>query len=156
MTQGELVYMAVVAVFGKDGKLTEAVPSTTRWTKEQQEKVHERVLFGFLSGEVSKNSGGTDEVALKKYIPGLVNNWVRKDLRLNGGVKYEAKNPGSRSGNADEKLKNLRVLLSMVTDAEAKAAVQVEIDKRIEELRPKATAINIEAIPESLRHLVKL
>lgn len=154
MTQGELVFMAVVQVFGVDGKLNGPVPSTTEWTKQQSEAVNGIVLHGFLTGMVSKQSGGNDEVALRKYIPGLVNNWVRKDSRMNGGVKYTPKNPGSRTGSGDETLKNLRLLLTMVAD-DAKPAVQAEIDKRIEELRPKAITINESAIPESLRHLLK-
>jgi hypothetical protein len=84
----------------------------------------------------------------------LVNNWVRKDTRLNGGTKYIPTNPGSRTGSGDEKLKNLRILLTMVPD-DVKPAVQVEIDKRVEELKPKAQDINLEMIPENLRHLVK-
>ena len=151
MTQGELVYIAVRSVFTSN----EAVPSTKSWTDDQLKRVHDRVLLGFVNGEVSKNSGGNDEIALKKYIPGLVNNWVRKDSRMNGGVKYTPMNPGSRTGTADEKLKNLKVLLTMVSDPDAKVAVQAEIDKRLEEIKPKAEAINEAMIPESLKHLLK-
>lgn len=155
MTQGELVYLAVVAVFGVNGKLNGPVPSTTEWTEDQKSRVHARILQGFLNGEVNKASGGSDEVSLKKYIPGLTNNWVRKDSRLNGGTKYVAKNPGSRTGSGDEQLKNLRILLTVVTDPDAKVAVQQEIDKRLEQLRPKAVTVNIDAIPAHLRHLIK-
>lgn len=154
MTQGELVFMAVVQVFGVDGKLDAAVPNTTSWTEAQKQAVHAIVFDGFKKGLVNKNSGGNDEVALKKYIPGLVNNWVRKDVRMNGGVKYTPKNPGSRTGSGDETLKNLKALLTLVTDADAKVAVQAEIDKRLEQLKPTVT-INEAAIPESLRHLLK-
>jgi len=154
MTQGELVYLAVLSVFGNDGKLDGPVPSTTQWTKDQTEKVHERILLGFLNGEVQKNSGGNDEISLKKYIPGLTNNWVRKDKRMNGGVTYAPKNPGSRTGSGDEQLKNLKVLLSVVTDPEAKLAVQAEIDKRLEELKPKVQ-LDISKLPEHLRAFVK-
>ena len=146
MTQGELVFLAVSSVFGD----VDAVPNTIQWTKEQLDAVHQRVLLGFINGDVNKNSGGTDEIALRKYIPGLVNNWVRKDTRLNGGTKYTPKNPGSRTGSGDETLKNLRILMTMVAE-DVKPAVQVEIDKRIEELRPKPQALNIVALPEALR-----
>ena len=152
MTQGELVYIAVRSVFTSN----EAVPSTKSWTDDQLKRVHDRVLLGFVNGEVSKNSGGNDEVALRKYIPGLVNNWVRKDTRLNGGTKYVPLNPGSRTGSGDETLKNLKLMLGMVSDPDAKVAVQAEIDKRIEALKPKTVTLNIDAIPEALRHLIKL
>lgn len=154
MTQGDVVFQAVVDVFGADGKLTEAVPETKTWTDAQKREVHGKVFIAFKTGVTTKASGGTDDASLLKYIPGLVNNWVRKDLRLNGGVKYTAKNPGSRSGNGDEAIKNMKLLLANVTDPEARAAIQTEIDKRMEEIKPKVT-INIDALPEALRHLVK-
>lgn len=149
MTQGEAVFQAVRAVF-PEGK----VPPTTEWNSEQKEKVHTAILQMFQAGLVSKNSGGSDEATLMKYIPGLTNNWVRKDTRLNGGTQYVPKNPGSRTGSGDEKLKNLKALLSLVTDPEAKQAVQEEINKRQAELKPKLV-VDISKIPESLRHLVK-
>ncbi len=154
MTQGDVVFQAVVAVFGVEGKLNEAVPETKAWTEEQKRAVHGRVFLSFKTGETVKSSGGTDDASLLKYIPGLVNNWVRKDLRLNGGVKYTAKNPGSRSGGGDEAIRNMKILLGAVTDPEARAAIQAEIDKRMEEIKPKVT-INVDALPEALRHLVK-
>lgn len=154
MTQGDVVFQAVVAVFGTDGKLTEAVPETKAWTEAQKREVHDRVFMAFKTGVTTKSSGGTDDASLLKYIPGLVNNWVRKDLRLNGGVKYTAKNPGSRSGGGDEMIKNMKILLGATTDPEARLAIQAEIDKRMEELKPKVT-INVDALPEALRHLVK-
>ena len=149
ITQGEAVFQAVRAEFPQ-GK----VPSTTEWTSEQKERVHDMVLQMFLTGIVDKKSGGSDEAALRKYIPGLVNNWVRKDLRLNGGSKYEPKNPGSRTSSGDETLKNLKLMLTMVTDPDARVAVQQEIDKRIAELKPTAT-VDVSKIPEHLRKFVK-
>lgn len=150
MTQGEAVFQAVRTIF-TEGK----VPPTTEWSNEQKEKVHSAVLAMFQAGLVNKNSGGTDEVALVKYVPGLTNNWVRKDKRLNGGETYIPKNPGSRAGSGDASLKNLRVLLTVVTDPEAKAAVQLEIDKRTAELAKPTATLDITKIPEHLRHLVK-
>lgn len=154
MTQGDVVFNAVVAVFGTDGELNGAVPETKNWTEEQKRAVHGKVFLAFKSGETVKSSGGQDDASLLKYIPGLVNNWVRKDLRLNGGVKYTAKNPGSRSGGGDEVIRNMKILLANVTDPGARKAVQAEIDKRMEEIKPKVT-INTDLLPESLRHLVK-
>jgi hypothetical protein len=153
MTQGEAVFQAVVAVFGTDGKLDAAVPETKTWSDETKQKVHAIVFAAFKSGSVAKNSGGTDDAALLKYIPGLVNNWVRKDLRMNGGVKYAPKNPGSRTGTQDEAIKNMKILLSVTTDPEAKLAIEAEIAKRVEELKPKVT-VDVSKLPESLRHLI--
>lgn len=149
MTQGEAVYIAVRAVFSE----LDIIPATGTWSADQKERVFGMLLTSFRTGQWAKNSGGQDNDALLKYIPSLVNNHVRKDLRLNGGVKYEAKNPGSRSGSGDESVKAMRALLAITTDAAAKVAIQAEIDKRVLELKPKVE-IKVDALPESLRHLV--
>ena len=149
MTQNEAVYLAVVAAFPN----TEVVPETGRWTDAQKAEVYSAMMSMFKSGQWTKNSGGTDDASVLKYIPGLVNNHVRKDTRLNGGTKYEPKRPGSRSGSGDEAVKAMRTLLSVTSDPAAKNAIQVEIDKRLAELKPK-TEIKAELLPESLRHLI--
>lgn len=153
MTQNEAVFQAVLAVFGNKGELDGAVPETGKWTDDQKNKVYGMLMQSFKAGEWDKNSGGQDEAAVMKYIPGLVNNHVRKDTRLNGGTKYEVKRPGIRTGSGDESVKAMRTLLSMTTDPAAKQAIQAEIDKRLETIKPK-TVIDVEKLPESLRHLV--
>jgi len=152
MTQNEAVFQAVLAVFGNDGQLDGAVPETGKWSDKQKDEVYAFLMYSFKQGEWTKNSGGTD-ASLMKYIPGLVNNHVRKDLRLNGGTKYETKRPGSRAGTGDESVKAMRTLLSMTPDPAAKAAIQREIDKRLAEIKPKVE-VNLAALPESLRHLI--
>jgi hypothetical protein len=146
MTQGEAVFQAVMAQIDGD------IVGRVELNKAQLEAVHEAVFLMFKTGETTHKSN-PDDAALKKYIPGLVNNWLRKDKRLNGGVKYETKNPGSRSGSGDESVKAMRTLLAMTSDPAAKQAIQVEIDKRVAELKPKLE-INIDALPEALRALV--
>ena len=149
MTQGEAVFQAVRTIF-TEGK----VPPTTEWSNEQKHSVHSAILAMFQAGLVNKNSGGSDEASLLKYIPGLTNNWVRKDLRLNGGSQYVPKNPGSRQGSGDEQLKNLKLMLPMVSDPEAKAAVQAEIDKRIAQLAKPVATLDVSKIPEHLRKFI--
>lgn len=148
MTQGEAVFQAVVSVMGEqDGKYEP--------TKEQLSSIHDTVLNYFMNG-LTVHSKNPSETELKKYIPGLVNNWLRKDTRLNGGTKYVTKRPGIRSGSGDESVKAMRTLLSMTTDPEAKQAIQAEIDKRVAELKKaNAPTIDVSKLPESLRHLVQ-
>ena len=153
MTQNEAVFQAVSTVFGSELENDGRVPETGKWSEAQKEQVYAALMTSFKAGQWTKNSGGTDDAALLKYIPGLVNNHVRKDKRLNGGVEYVAKNPGSRSGSGDESVKAMRTLLSLTTDPSAKAAIQLEIDKRLAELKPKVE-IKVDALPESLRHLI--
>lgn len=146
MSQGEAVFQAVSNTLGNiDGQ---ANPS-----KGQLEAIYERVFNMFQTGQVNHSKNPTPE-QLKKYIPGLVNNWLRKDKRLNGGTTYQAKNPGSRSGSGDESVRAMRQLLAATTDPDAKLAIQAEIDKRIASLKPQSSPINPALLPENLRHLV--
>lgn len=149
-TQGEVVFQAVRTIFKQENY--PVVPPTTEWSEAQKKAVHDIIFTAFRSGLCVKSSGGQSDEDLLKYIPGLTNNWVRKDLRLNGGAKYVPKNPGSRSNGGDEVMKNLRLLLQSVTDESARQAVQAEIDKRAEQLKPK---IDLSLLPDSLKHLVK-
>lgn len=150
MNQKEGVFAAVRSVF------TEAtVPQTGAWSATQKEQVHSILAAMFKQGEVDYKGGCPNDAALMKYIPGLVNNWVRKDTRLNGGEKYQTKNPGSRTGSGDEALRNMKVLLSVTTDPQTKQLIQAEIDKRTASLAAaKAPSIDPTKLPESLRHLV--
>lgn len=150
MKQSEAVYVAVTEVFPHNG---EGVPETGKWTAEQKHRVYNALLLSFKAGQWIKSSGGTDDDSVMKYIPGLVNNHVRKDTRLNGGTKYQAKNPGSRSGSGDESVKAMRMLLSATTDVDARKQIEAAIAARLEELKPKQV-INLASLPESLRHLV--
>ena len=95
---------------------------------------------------------------MKKYVSGLVNNWVRKNKEFNCGNTYAAKNPGSRAGSTDPQMKALKTLLSQLgeDDATAIAEVKSAIEARKAEIKP-ATAvkpINVDALPEHLKGLV--
>lgn len=147
ITQGEAVFQAVREVLDVE-ELNEKV----NLTEAQLNEVHGAVYFMFLNG-VTVHRGNPSEEQLKKYIPGLVNNWIRKDKRLNGGQKYEPKNPGSRKGGNDESIKAMRTLLSVTQDPLVRDQIEAAIEARLEELKPKPV-INAEALPESLRYLV--
>jgi len=149
MTQNEAVYLAVTSTFPN----IDSVPATNAWTDAQKSEVYGTLMEMFRVGQWTKNSGGQDDGAVMKYIPGLVNNHVRKDARLNGGTKYEPKRPGSRSGSGDESVKAMRTLLSVTADPALKNQIQQAIDARLLELKPKVE-IKAELLPESLRHLV--
>lgn len=146
MTQGEAVFQAVNEVVG-------GVEGKVELSDSQLDQVHQLVFQMFKSGATSHSKNPSDEQLLK-YIPGLVNNWLRKDLRLNGGEKYQTKRPGSRTGSGDEGIRAMRTLLSLTQDEKVKAQIQAEIDKRIAELKPTPT-VDASKLPESLRHLVK-
>lgn len=147
--QGEAVFQAVSETFDTNEK----VPETSSWTDAQKQAVYGAIFQMFKTG-VTAHSKNPDDAALLKYIPGLVNNWVRKDPRMNGGTKYQTKNPGSRQGSGDEMVKNLKILLSTIEDPDQRGEVEAALKTRLEQLKPK-TVIDVTKIPESLRHLVK-
>ena len=152
MNQRESVYSAVVAVKGN-------VSGKVELTTEERARVVGLVCEAFDAGEVTfketdaNKNKLADEKELRKYVVGLVNNWLRKDPNLNGGEKYEAKNPGTRS--SDAQLKNLNLLLKATTDEKKQQKIQSFIDKRKQELvKTKAVEIDMDLIPEELKEIL--
>jgi hypothetical protein len=143
MNQRTAVFTVVSSVCKVNGTKVEP-------TKEQLKVIHDQVFKAFKSGDVDYKGGIPNDEKLIKYIPGLVNNWLRKDLRLNGGTEYVTKNPGSRSGSKDEQLQAMRALLAASTSSDARTQIQAAIDARMAELKPQVK-IDITKLPEHLR-----
>jgi hypothetical protein len=123
-------------------------------TRELRSEVNAILFAGFKAGtiEISKEYNDTE---LKAYVSGLQSNWIRKDKRLNGGMQYVAKNPGSRAGSGDDQLKAMRALLkSLQVGSADHAEVQSCIDKRVGELNASKvkTTVDFSALPEALRN----
>jgi hypothetical protein len=96
-----------------------------------------------------------NDTELNKYIGGLINNWLRKAPELNGGQKYEPKNPGSRAGSGDAQIRELKKLLKKVAGTEHESKVQEAIQARIAEIKPEAqVTIDASLLPEGLQDLV--
>ena len=149
MTQRKAVFTAIVST-------VEVVPGVAvQLDEKQKEQVHAKLFTMFSEGQVELRGERTADW-LRKYIPGLVNNWVRKDPNLNGNTKYTAKNPGSRTGSGDEQIKAMKALLQQPGLSEENiATITAAIEERKAALKPAPEPINVSALPESLRHLVK-
>lgn len=150
------VFAAVCLVLGEDN-----VNRLVELTKDQRKQVIGFVTDGIMDGEIEFSAEAKVKYATRDdvlgYVNGMVSNWLRKDLRLNGGSKYETKNPGSRAGSGDEVLKNLKALKTTLTDESHKKAVDEEIAKRTAEIaatKSKTVTIDLDKIPEGLRHLI--
>ena len=157
MKQNDAVFGAVCEVLGGNNFSTKVELS-----KDQQSQVIEIVTNGILNGTVDFSTEAktkyNDYDKVKLYTTGMVNNHLRKDLRLNGGTKYQPKNPGSRAGSGDEQLKALKALRSTVSDPETIQQLDLAIEVRTQEIKAtkiKKVEINYDALPEHLRHLVK-
>lgn len=160
MNQRESVYQATMNVLADagiafdDGQNVEDVV-----TKDLRKTVIAVVTASIISGETEMTSEGrakySDEQKMRNYTSGLVSNWFRKDKRLNGGVKHEIKNPGSRAGSGDEQLKALKALrTAKADDAEAVKVIDAAIAERRAEVGTKkveVTEAQLALIPESLR-----
>lgn len=109
-------------------------------TKDIRAEIMNVVVAGFQAGEIEMSAEGqakySEEKKLRSYVSGLISNWFRKDLRLNGNAKHEVKNPGSRAGAGDEQLKALKMLRdAKADDAAAVTAINQAIEDRKSELK---------------------
>ena len=144
MNQKEATYNAICAVTGHQGD------GAVEISKEQRAQVNMILFDGFRAGKIELDREFTD-AELKGYVSGLQSNWIRKDKRLNGGIAYTAKNPGSRAGSGDPSLKALRALFSTLTTDADKTEVQGYIDARVAELNvAKAPTIDYSVLPHDL------
>lgn len=162
LNQRQGVYVSTMNVLAESGVNFDdgQVPILSIITKAQTDAVVMCVTTGILAGEIEMSAEGrakyNDAAKMTGYVKGLVNNWFRKDPRLNGDTKYVAKNPGSRAGAGDEQLKALKILR---TSKEGDAAALIAIDQAIADRKAELgaakavtlTAEQIEAIPADLR-----
>jgi hypothetical protein len=144
MKQKDAVYQAIVNVMG-------SVDGPVVMSKEERAQVNGILFEGFRNGTIDLDRE-YDDKELKEYNSGLISNWLRKDERLNGGVAYVPKNPGSRTGTTDPQVVAMRGLLETKSDPSERAEIQAFLDKRIAELKPnKVKTINVDDLPAELK-----
>jgi len=149
LSQKEAVYNAVTEVIGEERTIED---DALTLNKDEKASVRAILLEGFDNDTIEIKNSQED---MKKYVNGLLNNWLRKDKRFNGNVTYTAKNPGSRTGQSDPMIKNLRLLLKTTEDETAKADIQAAIETRLAEIKPeKKIEVDATVIPEHLQHLL--
>ena len=125
---------------------------------DEKSLVVDKLCVMFENGEIEMSERarekyiGTKE--LRGYVGGLVNNWLRKDVRLNGGEKYVTKNPGSRVGTSDKMLKNLKLLRSTLTDEVKIKEIDKVIEERVQEIKVeknKDVVVDMSVISDELK-----
>ena len=163
--QKEATVETILAVLEERGVTYEIggdVPVSEVLTDKDKASVRECLFAMFRDGSVSYKAEFQpkvdDDTELKKYISGLTNNWIRKYKGFNSGEQYVAKNPGSRQHVGDEQLRELKKLsIQCAGDESAMAQITEAIAIRTAELaseKAKTVTINVDALPESLRHLI--
>lgn len=158
LKQKEAVFNTVLTVLAKSGRVYgETTPVTL--SKEEKELVVEIVTAGISAGEVAIKAAAADKYGTKEtlstYVSGMVGNWLAKDVRLNGGVKHQPKSPGSRAGQGDPFIKNLRSLLKTTASVADQAKINEAIATRQTELNAAKTGaaskVDVSKIPADLR-----
>lgn len=157
--------LMVLQEAGVDYELNGPTPVSEVLTDKMRADVRSLIIGLFKNGDMTFKDEATatkylsDESELKKYVSGLVNNWIRKYKPFNSGQAYQAKNPGSRQHVGDEQLKELKKLsaqcqgnpeaMKEVTDAIVARKAELEAE------RAKTVEIKADAIPEHLRKFIK-
>lgn len=156
MNQKESVFSATMTVTQEDGvSFTNALEIPKASKDKIVNLVTESIINGDTEFSAEAHEKHTTPDAVRKYVVGLVNNWFRKDTRLNGGSKYVAKNPGSRAGMMDPQIRELKKLLDL--HPEAKTDIEAAITARQTELnaaKVKEVVVNADLIPDSLKGLL--
>jgi len=150
---------------GVDYELNGPTPISDVLTDTDKANIRGLIIGLFQNGDMTFKDQPTtdkylnDESELKKYVSGLVNNWIRKAKEFNGGNQYVAKNPGSRQHVGDETLRELKKLSAQcASDPEAMKTIADEIVKRKAELelkKAKSIEINPDVLPEHLRKFIR-
>lgn len=168
MNQKEATYNAVVDAFNNAGvDFEDGQNAKETLTTEMRSEVRETLFSQFRNGDISYSEEFAatklnDDSELKKYVAGLLSNWLKKDRRLNGDTKYQIQNPGSRAGQGDDQVKALRQLIKQLSStgntdglAEAKEALVARQAELAAAKAVKSNPINVDVLPEHLRNLVK-
>lgn len=152
MKQREAVFNAVCEVTGN-----ESFDGAVELSKEQRTEVHAMVMnnseMDFSESAVAKYD---TEAKKSGYVSGLISNWLRKDKRLNGNTTYQPKNPGSRAGQGDPQIRELRKLLKIHAGTKTEGEIKGFIDTRLSEIardKVKNVEIDYSQLPAELQDL---
>lgn len=156
--QKEAVFNAVTSVLKEHKvRVSEGQNVSQFMTREMRAQVNAILINGFKKGEIKLDTEFDSESELKSYVSGLQSNWLRKDKRLNGGVAYEPKNPGTRTGSSDPAIREMRKLLEQVTSKSDRDQILKAIDARLAEIseakKPAAKKVDISVLPQHLHRL---
>jgi hypothetical protein len=155
INQKEAVIKAVKEVLGTQYNTSIEINSIL--TKSQKSQIIDKIFYGIISGHIAYNKDNTDTVAVKKYAPGVISNYLRKAKELNGGKKYVAQSVGR--GSRDPKLSQLLKLQSEynVDTQEYKEVATAIIERRAEltttKVKVKKQLIDTSILPDDLQDL---
>ncbi len=162
LTQRQAVFNATIKVL-EDSNVSYDQGTDVKdvLTADHRTAINAIICEGFVNGtiELKDTPANQDKLSnpskLKSYVSGLMSNWYRKDKALNGGSTYVTANPGSRTGQGDSQMKNLRALKKQF-EAAGKDTKEIDeaITKRANELKAskaKTIEVDLNEIPAELK-----
>ena len=109
MTQREGVFTAIQKIMSEDQiPYDPAIAVKPLLSDAQLKRAYEDLAAGFIAGAIAlkDNESNRQKLAdpklLELYIVGLVNNWLRRDPRLNGKPKVEKKSATEAQAQGNE------------------------------------------------------
>lgn len=148
-TQKDGVFAVMMAVLEKFGSTYDAtIDYSKSITKPMKTEAITFLVEQFEAGNIPLDRPQGDK--LHQYCSGLLNNWLRRDKRLNGNVEYVGK-----VGNSDPQIREARKLLTSgkITDPVVIARIESTIEKLVAEKR-KDVEIDVSKLPEELKGFV--
>ena len=150
-TQKSVVHNAI-------NEITDIGDGQVELTSDERKEVHALVMEQFEEHESlmtdEARAKHTTEAEMSSYVSGLISNWLKKDKRLNGNTVYQPKNPGSRTGQGDAMVRELRkAAAAFADDAEKLAEINGFLTERIAEIKAakaKDVEIDYSVLPEGL------
>ena len=100
----------------------------------------------------------SDHKQITRYCRGLLSNHLRRDERINGGTPRDELDEVKRGPNGDAEIKALQACLKLELSEVDKQATLAAIEARKAALaaeKSKAIAIDVNSLPEHLKHLAK-
>lgn len=126
--------------------------------KEMRAKIVYILMESFKMGKIVLNKPKSTDTELKKYTNSIISNWAKKDIRLNGGIKYERNNDISiRSDNVLSELNKFLKQIKLAGDPYTEERIKIEINNRKEALRMEQLSnmkVDENFVPDNIKHLI--
>lgn len=143
LSQKDAVFEIIKAVLGS--LYSSDIPMRPMFSSERMNKAVELFISKIKSGEIERpkrksinsNAHYDSEYGVRKYARNIIFNWLNKDLRLNGGEKYDPSKSRESIFERDSIIKQLNILQRGIQDA----VILKEINKTIND-RKKQLAVH--------------
>jgi hypothetical protein len=135
-SQKQIVHNAIMAFLQENGFSLEN--KKVELTHNDRKTIVTMIVTAIDSGDMHLSAAARAKhdtpKKIRNYSTGLLSNWLRKDHRINGGLRHKTKNPGSKANQDDEIIKSLKSMRKLLSNHKEILAVDNEISLRIKQL----------------------